>query len=254
MANIYQISQDLLAIFDEIEDNGGELTPELEEALYITKEEFKNKIKSYTDVIKLVEADITAIKEEKLRLSNLQQSKEKLAERLKQIVIDAVDKFGDTTKAGGKFVDYGLGKVSIKTTKAVDVEEDSVNRITNRLMCGLKWYAENNQLDSSIINPNDVIDYVNSPSLTEEEEGYEIDKISVEDLKLLVASVNFDIDFNTMLYSKKGVDLIKTLLDYNIFKVKTKVDKVGVKDITKSNSEHMPTYAKVVTNKSLIIK
>ena len=40
MANIYQISQELLSIFDE-----------LEEALNITREEFKDKIKSYSNVV-----------------------------------------------------------------------------------------------------------------------------------------------------------------------------------------------------------
>ena len=37
MANIYQIKQDLLSIFDELVENGGELTPELEEQLNIRK-------------------------------------------------------------------------------------------------------------------------------------------------------------------------------------------------------------------------
>ena len=44
--NIWQIQQDLLDIFNELEDNGGELTPELEEKLAVTQEDFKNKIKS----------------------------------------------------------------------------------------------------------------------------------------------------------------------------------------------------------------
>ena len=50
--NIWQIQQDLLDIFNELEDNGGELTPELEEKLAVTQEDFKNKIKSYGEVIK----------------------------------------------------------------------------------------------------------------------------------------------------------------------------------------------------------
>ena len=46
MANIYQISQELLNIFDIIEENEGELTPELEEQLAITRESFNEKIKN----------------------------------------------------------------------------------------------------------------------------------------------------------------------------------------------------------------
>ena len=51
MASIYNIQQDLLDIFDQIETNEGEITPELEEQLHISQDEFKDKIRSYTCVI-----------------------------------------------------------------------------------------------------------------------------------------------------------------------------------------------------------
>lgn len=60
--NIYQIKQELISIFDELEENGGELTPELEEQLEISQEAFRDKIESYTNVIKLLECDIQGIK------------------------------------------------------------------------------------------------------------------------------------------------------------------------------------------------
>ena len=112
MANIYQIKQDLLSIFDE-----------LEEQLNISKEEFKDKIKSYSDVVKMLENDITDIKAEKARLSDLQKSKEKSIERLKKIMIESIEMFGDITKSGSKFIDFGTGKVSVRQTQAVEVEE-----------------------------------------------------------------------------------------------------------------------------------
>ena len=45
--NIFQIEQELKELFDTLEENGGELTPELEEALAISQTDFVNKIKSY---------------------------------------------------------------------------------------------------------------------------------------------------------------------------------------------------------------
>ena len=41
--NIYQIKQDLLDIYNELEENGGELTEELETALLVTEETFREK-------------------------------------------------------------------------------------------------------------------------------------------------------------------------------------------------------------------
>ena len=117
MASIYNIQQDLLEIFDQIEANEGEITPELEEQLNITQEQFKSKIKDYSNVIKMLETDIAAIKEEKARLSDLQKSKEKNIERLKKIMVEAIENFGDTTKTGGKYVDYGTGKVSVRNER-----------------------------------------------------------------------------------------------------------------------------------------
>lgn len=254
MANIYQIKQELLAIFDELEENGGELTPELEEQLNISKEEFRDKIKSYSDVVKMLENDITNIKEEKARLSDLQKSKEKSIERLKKIMVESIEMFGDTTKSGSKFIDFGTGKVSVRQTQAVEVEEDSIDRFANKLITGLKWYADNNQLDFGIVDTKDIIDYINTKSPTEEEDCVDIDKLDIKDIDRLTASIDFDIDFKTIMSTKTGIDLIKALLKYNVFKIKAKADKKGIKDDAKSDEHYMPTYAKLVTNKSITIK
>ena len=254
MANIYQIKQDLLAIFDELEENGGELTPELEEQLNISKEEFRDKIKSYSNVVKMLENDIANIKEEKTRLSNLQKSKEKSIERLKKIMVESIEMFGDTTKSGSKFIDFGTGKVSVRQIQAVEVEEDSIDRFANRFMMCLKWYADNNQLEFGIIDTKDIIDYINTKSPTEEEDCVDIDKLDIKDIDRLTASIDIDIDFKTIISTKTGINLIKALLKYNVFKIKAKADKKGIKDDAKSDEHYMPTYAKLVTNKSITIK
>ena len=83
MSNIYNIQQNLLSIFEQIEENEGELTPELELALQINQANFKNKVRDYTKVIQQFETDIKAIKEEKDRLNSLQKSKENTINSLK---------------------------------------------------------------------------------------------------------------------------------------------------------------------------
>ena len=44
MANIYNITAELEDIFLELEENGGELTPELEERLAITQDNLKENL------------------------------------------------------------------------------------------------------------------------------------------------------------------------------------------------------------------
>lgn len=249
MANIYQIKQELLAIFDELEENGGELTPELKEQLNITQEEFRDKIESYSNAVKMLENDIIGIKAEKARLNDLQKSKEKTIERLKKIMIDAVELFGDTTKSGSKYLDYGTGKVSIRNTQVVEVEEDITDRFVNRFLTCLRWYQQNNQLDT--ITSSDVLEYCNSKSPNEEDEKITI--LSEEDIAQIKADINLDIPISELLTTERGMKLAKALAEYSVFTCKSKISKTDIKANAKENHT-MPVFAKLVDNQTLTIK
>lgn len=249
MANIYQIKQELLSIFDELEENGGELTPELKEQLNITQEEFRDKIESYSNAVKMLENDIIGIKAEKARLNDLQKSKEKTIERLKKIMIDAVELFGDTTKSGSKYLDYGTGKVSIRNTQVVEVEEDITDRFVNRFLTCLRWYQQNNQLDT--ITSSDVLEYCNSKSPNEEDE--EITILSEEDIAQIKADINLDIPISELLTTERGMKLAKALAEYSVFTCKSKISKTDIKTNAKENHT-MPVFAKLVDNQTLTIK
>lgn len=254
MSNIYNIQQDLLAILGEIEDNEGEITPEIEEKLSIKQEEFKDKIKSYSGIIKSLTADINAIKEERDRLYDYQKSKEKTIERLKKIVIEAIEMFGDTTRSGSKFVDYGTGKISVRTNQAVDVDNASVDRFVNRLVLCFKWYYENNQLSSELLHIKDILDWINDKSPSEDINNEEINKFDIKDIERLNASIDFDVDIKSLMSTEDGIDLIRALLKHNIFKISAKADKKGIKEDAKGESHFMPIYAKLVNNKTITIK
>ena len=249
MSNIYNIKQELLNIFNELEENGGELTPELEEQLNITQEEFRDKIKSYSNAVKMLENDIIDIKAEKARLNDLQKSKEKTIERLKKIMIDAVELFGDTNKSGSKYLDYGTGKVSIRNTQVVEVEEDITDRFVNRFLTCLRWYQQNNQLDT--ITSSDVLEYCNSKSPNEEDE--EITILSEEDIAQIKADINLDIPISELLTTERGMKLAKALAEYSVFTCKSKISKTDIKANAKENHT-MPVFAKLVDNQTLTIK
>lgn len=251
MSNIFNIKQELLAIFDELEENEGELTPELEEQLNIKQEEFRDKIKSYSNVVKMLENDIVDIKAEKARLNDLQKSKEKTIERLKKIMIDAVELFGDTTKSGGKYLDFGTGKVFIRNTQVVEVEEDITDRFVSRALSCLRWYQQNNQLDT--ITTADVLDYCNSKSPDEETNGDEITILSKEDIAQIKANIDLDISVNDLLTTESGMKLAKALAEYSVFTCKAKVSKTDIKANAKENHT-MPVFAKLVDNQTLTIK
>ena len=51
LPSLYQISGDLLALLARIEENDGEITPDIEQALAITEEQFTVKAVDYGQAI-----------------------------------------------------------------------------------------------------------------------------------------------------------------------------------------------------------
>lgn len=61
--SLFTIQSEIYQILDEIYENDGEITPELEEKLVISQEELAAKGKSYLDIIKDLDSKIAASKE-----------------------------------------------------------------------------------------------------------------------------------------------------------------------------------------------
>ena len=91
LPTLYQISGDLLALLNEIEENEGEITPEVERALAITEEQFAAKSEDYGHAILNLKAMATAAKAEKDRLYKLQKFYEGAAERLSTALCNAME-------------------------------------------------------------------------------------------------------------------------------------------------------------------
>lgn len=252
MANIYELSQEYLSIIDELEENSGEITPELEERLSITQSNFKSKIKNYSNLIKSIEADISSIKNEKDRLTALQKSKEASIRRLEKVIINAIELFGDTNKSGNKYIDYGTGKVSVKTTETLDVNQESIDRFANQYLAGLSFYHMQNQLDLNIINPEELLAYGNSTVTDADGEEYSSD-FSMEDLNHINADVDIRISLKDLIGTEDGFKLTKALLEYNAIELKASVDKNAIKEEIKETGT-LPSFATLVQNKKVTIK
>lgn len=231
--NIFQISQDLLDIFQELEDNGGELTEELEAQLSISQADFKSKVKSYTDVIKYTNSEIDLIDKEMARLKDLKESKKKAINRLEKVIIWAVNMFGETTKAGGKFVDFGTGKVSIRNSEKVEVDEEFAEDAVNKFMEEIRQLAftgelANNDIENIVTIPDDVIDGIS-------------------------AKISIDVPLKDF-YGPAG-NILRALYDSNKnFKYSSNVSKTELKDKLKENPEAYPMLAHIVSNQTLTIK
>jgi hypothetical protein len=118
---IYQIEQSYNQLAEELIENGGELTPSLEEALAITEEQLQNKSVAYSFVIKQMDADIDIIDAEIKRLQNLKKQREKASEYLKERIKHAMDTF--------QIDEIKTPLVKINFRKSESVEVDDVNAL-----------------------------------------------------------------------------------------------------------------------------
>lgn len=253
MASIFNIQQDLYSIFNSIEENEGEITPELEEALTIKREEFSTKIQGYVAFIKQLELDNKGIKEEIARLKDLQKSKEKTIDNLKKIMAMAIDAFGDTNKSGTKFLDYGTGKVSIRKSDSIEVDEEGTKQFVNRFFRYFNWLHFTNTADQQELDVKDVIDFCNKNKQDDEEDIVETNYTD-DDLTNLQANLDFKVNLKDLITNPNGLKLINSLLDYKVLAtIKPSVDKTEVKKEVKSNGE-IPTFAKYVIKDNVIIK
>lgn len=118
MANLFNIDEELYKVYNEIENNGGEMTPELEAALEITEAERQTKGEGYVHVIKQLRSQSEMIKNEAKRLYDLAKKYENSASVLSDKLLESVVAHGQIKTA---FV-----TISSRKSKSVTITDESL--------------------------------------------------------------------------------------------------------------------------------
>lgn len=117
--NLALLSGNLLQIFSELEENGGDLTPELEQALQITKDDLDVKVQSYNFMLTQLKANNEAIQKEQDRLLNLSHCNDVVIQKLEERLLTAVQSLGTEDK--GVYT-LNLPTITLKTRKSTSVK------------------------------------------------------------------------------------------------------------------------------------
>lgn len=117
--NIYAIQNEYQLIISEIINNEGEITPEIETALTINKEQLQSKAVDYSYVIKQLDSDCEQIDAELKRLQQLKKVRTNLAERLKNTISDAMNLY-EVEK-----IETPLIKLSFRNSESVEITNES---------------------------------------------------------------------------------------------------------------------------------
>lgn len=130
MTSLYNISEDILRIFADVETNDGEITDEQYEQLAIRQDELKTKLEEYVKAIKEFESDANLCKDEKKRINDRQNVYKNRVERLKNAVLNAVIEFGEQGKTN-KFIELPTCRLSTRSSTSVEVDKDRIDKFMN---------------------------------------------------------------------------------------------------------------------------
>lgn len=115
---LFELTETQRAIEDALYESGGELTPEIEEALAVTKESLPAKIDGYNTVLRKLGYMADNCKAEIERLTKLKRTAENAQKSLKKHVLDAMNVFGYDMLEGRTC------KMSKGSTKSLEVDEE----------------------------------------------------------------------------------------------------------------------------------
>ena len=116
---LFDITNEALVIYENLEENGGELTPEIEQALVINEKELQSKGIAYVELIGFTESYVSRVDEEIKRLQAIKKRNTLLVDNLKNRLLDAQQTYGDFT----------LGFTTITTRKSESIEVEDVNSL-----------------------------------------------------------------------------------------------------------------------------
>lgn len=77
-------------IYEELESNGGDLTPELEEALAINENDFEERVDNYFGIVTQNEGDIAKLKEQEKKIKRKIEAKTKVNAYIEEILNKAL--------------------------------------------------------------------------------------------------------------------------------------------------------------------
>lgn len=144
--NIYEISDELQKLINDIEDNGGEVDEETEKALSIKQDELESKIDAYCHVITMTNSAIDCCKEEKNRINDIQKVKTNIVKRLKYRLLEAVKQFGETGKKGNSVLNTNTHKLFTKNTIDCRIDEERITIIATYVRKTIDELKRNNIL------------------------------------------------------------------------------------------------------------
>ena len=233
MASLYEISNDILRIFNDVEVAEGEITDEQYDALQIKQEELKEKLTNYVKAIKVWQVDEQALKDEKKRFNDRQNVYKNRIERLKKAMLEAVINFGETGK-NNKFIELP------NVRKFRDLIRELVQQ-------GILYTGE----DVDLIG---ILDSINAQCIAEY--GEDFSPFSISDLEYLTINISYSNTIGELLRNNPDIlqHLGKEVFRTEVINATSKDEMKRVINICQTLEQDQPTVGIIVNNQSIQFK
>lgn len=251
--SIFDIDRELYALYEEIEEAGGEITPEMKKKLELNGQEMTNKIKSITNYINKLKADLLAIKSETDRLAKLKKSKDNTITGLTNLVLFAIRNYGTEDKKGKKWIDWGTGKVGVRKSTTVELDDKKIENLVDVLKTTVVNGIYTNTLhQADSIDANAILDAaLHNAQIEGEITNAEVE---VEDMVDVIVNITIPVSMSNLLQGD-GYSLLAKMGDVSKdgWSFKSSVDKKAMK-VKLIDEGCTSNIAKVVENDNLTIK
>lgn len=118
--SIYHICDDIVMVQNTLMENGGELTPELEESLTLSESQLTEKADSLNGAMRYCESRSSEIAEEIKRLQGLKKTYDNSAKTIKNTILYNMQRI-DKTEIEGKFC-----KFYTRENQSLEVNEEEL--------------------------------------------------------------------------------------------------------------------------------
>ena len=253
MSSLYNISNDILSIFNEIELADGEVTDEQYESLTIKQEELKTKLDAYVKAIKSWEVDEKALKDEKKRFNDRQNVFKNRIERLKAAALQAVLTFGEQGKSN-MFIELPTCRLFSRASKSIEVDEDRVRIFMEEFKRYVLELVDADVLyTGKDVDLQGILDVINTNCRATHGEDFK--EFTINDLIALKINISQTASVYDLFKSGRALQLYGNEPIYTHMEVDTsKDDWKAIIDSSAIANTSAPTMAKVVINQSLQIK
>ena len=254
MASLYNISSEILSIFENVENNEGEITDEEYNSLVIKQEELKTKLDCYVKAVKEFNASAAFCKTEKKSIDDRKKIYENRVLRLKKAMLDAVNNFGELGK-NNKFIELESCRLYTKASTAVNVDEDRVNLFMTHFEKFLREVVNGDVLyTGEDVDLQGILDVINTNIKAEQEYGFV--PFTLNDLTTFKIGIKSTATIYELFRSHKDA-----ILEYahnpftsEISNETAKEDWKTIITVADEQGTAKPTMAELVKNESLIIK